>query len=66
MGLVAEILGHGGFLPQLAELNKKKTLFNKKNGVIFGVMWFIAFTMLFTSIMAITNAERLRTNRSSK
>ena len=56
MGLVAEILGHGGFLPQLAELNKKKTLFNKKNGVIFGVMWFIAFTMLFTSIMAITNA----------
>jgi len=56
MGLIGEILGHGGFLPQLAELNKKKTLFTKKNGVIFGVLWFITFTMLFTSIMGIMNA----------
>ncbi|HEY2865686.1 MAG TPA: hypothetical protein VGJ02_01225 [Pyrinomonadaceae bacterium] len=56
LGLITEILGHGGFLPQLAELHKKKTIFNKKNGVIFGVMWFIAFTMLFTSILGIINA----------
>jgi hypothetical protein len=57
MGLIAEVLAHGGFLPQLAELNKKKSIFNKKNGVIFGVMWFITFTMLFTSIMGIMNAS---------
>ena len=56
MGLIADVLAHGGFLPQLAELNKKKTIFTKKNGVIFGVMWFIAFTMLFTSILGISNA----------
>jgi hypothetical protein len=57
MGLIAEVLAHGGFLPQLAELNKKKSIFNKKNGVILGVMWFILFTMLFTSMMAIMNAR---------
>ena len=56
MGLVAEVLAHGGFLPQLAELNKKKSIFTKKNGVIFGIMWFIVFTMLFTSIMGIMNS----------
>jgi hypothetical protein len=56
MGVVAELLAHGGFLPQLAELNKKKSIFTKKNGVIFGIMWFITFTMLFTSIMGILNA----------
>jgi hypothetical protein len=56
MGLVAEMLAHGGFLPQLAELNKKRSIFTKKNGVIFGIMWFILFTMLFTSIMGIMNA----------
>lgn len=56
LGLISEILAHGGFLPQLADLHKKKSIFNKKNGVIFGVMWFIAFTMLFTSILGILNA----------
>jgi hypothetical protein len=56
MGLVSEILAHGGFLPQIDELNKIKSIFTKKNGVIFGVMWFIAFTMLFTSILGISNA----------
>jgi hypothetical protein len=53
MGLVAELLAHGGFLPQLAELNRKKTFFNKKNGVVTGVFWFILFTMLLTSIIGI-------------
>lgn len=56
MGVVAELLAHGGFLPQLAELNKKKTIFNKKNGVLLGVFWFMLFTMLLTSILAIANA----------
>ena len=53
MGLVAEVLAHGGFLPQLAELNKKKSIFTKKNGVIAGVMWLILFTMLFPAIVGI-------------
>jgi hypothetical protein len=55
MGLIAEVLAHGGFLPQLAELNKKKSIFTKKNGVIFGVFWLIIFTMLFPAIIGIGN-----------
>ena len=42
LGLVSELLVHGGFLPQLAALDKKKkTIFTKKNGVVFGVFWFM-------------------------
>jgi len=54
MGLVSEILSHGGFLPKLAELNQKKSIFTKKNGVVGGVFWFILFTMLIPSIIGIS------------
>jgi hypothetical protein len=60
LGLISEVLAHGGFLPQLAELNEKKTLFTRKNGVIFSVFWFMFFTLLMTSIFGIANADRLR------
>ena len=56
LGLIAQVLSHGGFLPQLAELNKKKSVFTKKSGVVFGAFWFIFFTMLLTSILGIANA----------
>jgi len=57
MGLIAEVLAHGGFLPQLADLNKKKSIFNKKNGVMFGIMWFIFFVMLLPASACLANAE---------
>jgi hypothetical protein len=50
LGLVSEILSHGGFLPQLAELNKKKSIFTRKNGVVFSLFWFIFFVPFLTSI----------------
>lgn len=56
LGLVAELLVHGGFLPQLAELNKKKTIFTKKNGVVLGVFWFIFLTMFSTAFFGIIGA----------
>lgn len=56
LSLVSQILAYGGFLPQLAELNKSKTIFTKKNGVVFGIFWFIFFTMLLPAIMGILNA----------
>ena len=59
LGLISEVLAHGGFLPQLAELNEKKTFFSKKNGVIFSVFWFMFFTMLMTSIFGIAGADEL-------
>jgi len=55
MGLVSEILAHGGFLPQLAELHKKKSIFNKKNGVVLSVFWMILFMMLLPAIIGIFN-----------
>lgn len=55
MGMVSELLAHGGFLPQLAELHKKKSLFNKKNGVVFAIFWMITLMMLFPAMIAILN-----------
>ena len=59
LSLVAEVLANGGFLPQLAqleELNFKKPLFSKKNGVLFGTFWFIFLTMFATAFLGIVNA----------
>jgi uncharacterized protein with PQ loop repeat len=56
LGIVSEVLAHGGFLPQLAQLNKKKTVFNKKNGVVFGAFWFIFFSMFCTAFFGILGA----------
>ena len=59
MTLVSELLAHGGTLPQLAQLQKKKTFFNKKNGVLFGAMWFIFFTMFMASVWGILNIDEM-------
>jgi hypothetical protein len=56
LGLVTEILAHGGFLPQLAELHKKKSIFNKKNGVVATVFWVILFMMLIPAMLGIIGA----------
>ena len=58
MGLVAELLTHGGFLPQLAELYQgKKSLFSRKNGVILSILWFIFFVMMLPAFFGIANAD---------
>ena len=57
--IVAELLANGGVLPQLAALQAKRTFFNKKNGVMFSVGWFIFFTMFMTSVWGILNADEL-------
>lgn len=56
LGLVAELLVHGGILPQLALLNQKKKVFTKKNGVVFGAFWFIFLTLFCTAFFGILNA----------
>ena len=56
LGLVAELLANGGFLPQLSELYKKKaTFFTRKNGVIFSFLWFIFWVMLIPSFFGLAN-----------
>lgn len=58
LGLVAELLANGGFLPQLAELYQgKKAWLTRKNGVIFSIIWFIFFVMMLPSLFGIANED---------
>lgn len=60
LGLVAEVLANGGYLPQLNELYNKKTgWLTRKNGVIFSVFWFLLFLFIFTPIFGIANVDEL-------
>ena len=55
MELVVELLDHGGILPELAELNQKKAIFTRKNGVVFSVFWMILLMLLIPAIIGIAN-----------
>jgi len=59
LGLVSEILAHGGFLPQLAELYKGGKVLTRKNGLIFALFWFMIFAMLLTPLWAVAGVEEL-------
>ncbi|HRH46481.1 MAG TPA: hypothetical protein PKY82_32860 [Pyrinomonadaceae bacterium] len=59
LGLVSEILAHGGFLPQLADLHKTKTRFTKKNGVIFSLFWFMFFLLIMAPFWGILGVEKM-------
>ncbi|MGD9561017.1 MAG: hypothetical protein AB7F88_02210 [Pyrinomonadaceae bacterium] len=56
LDLVAEVLEHGGTLPQLASAGQKRTIFNKKNGVGFGLLWLVMF-LFFAVIWEILDAD---------
>ncbi len=57
LGLVSEVVFHGGFLPQLAQLDQpKKKIFTKKNGIVFASFWFIFLTMFMTAFFGIVGA----------
>ncbi|MDQ2747416.1 MAG: zinc ribbon domain-containing protein [Acidobacteriota bacterium] len=51
--LVSEILAHGGFLPQLADVYKSKKLLTRRNGLLFSLFWFLIITMIITPLAAI-------------
>lgn len=59
LGLVSELLAHGGFLPQLAELYKSKKWLTRKNGVVFSILWTIFFLLIMTPFWGIINADEL-------
>lgn len=47
LGLTAEVLSYGGYLPQLAELGKtKKTFFTRRNVMGSALIWLIFFLFL--------------------
>ena len=53
--LVAELLDNGGFSRRVAELDKKKTFFTRKNGVVFSIFWMILLMALIPAIIGIGN-----------
>lgn len=59
LGLISEILTHGGFLPQLAELHKSKKWLTKKNGVVFSAMWTMFFLLIMAPFFGIADIDEL-------
>lgn len=58
LGLVSEILAHGGVLPQLADLQrKKKKYLSRKNGLKISLVWFLLFTFLLAPLGGIAGLE---------
>ena len=49
--LVADVLAHGGFLPQLAQLEERSgTIFTRRNGVVFSLFWLIFWLLIMAVI----------------
>jgi hypothetical protein len=60
LGTVAEVLAHGGYLPQLVELsNKKKSVFSRRNGLAFSLIWCLFFLLIMAPFWGIMNVEEL-------
>src|SRR5437667_2491971 len=60
LGIVSDLLAHGGFLPQLAELSKKKpSIYTRKNGLAFSLIWFLFFLLIMTPLLGILGAKPL-------
>lgn len=59
LGLVSEILAHGGFLPQLAELYESKKWLTRKNGIFFTIMWAIFFVLILCPLFGVADLDAL-------
>jgi hypothetical protein len=59
LGTVAEVLAHGGYLPQLVELSKKKSIFSRRNGLAFSLIWCLFFLLIMAPFWGIMNVEEL-------
>ena len=57
LGLVSEILAHGGFLPQLADLDDKGNKWLTRNfGLKISLLWFLLLDFILVPLAAITDA----------
>lgn len=60
LDLVAEVVAHGGTLPEIEGLHKsKRKLFSRRNGLFFSLLWFLFFVLLLTPFWAIVGVEEL-------
>lgn len=51
LAFVADILANGGFLPELAELGKKKKIFTRRNGKILALFWTLFFLLILLPVL---------------
>jgi len=57
LGLVSEVLAHGGYLPQLADLNNKNRKWLTRNfGLKISLLWFLLVDFILVPLAAITDA----------
>ena len=60
LGIVSEVLVYGGYLPQLAELNKRKPeLFSRRNGLAFSLIWCLFFLLIMAPLWGILDLDKL-------
>lgn len=59
LSVVAEVLSNSGYLPQLAELNKKTTVFTRRNGIAFSLLWCLFFLLVMAPLWGIVNVDKL-------
>lgn len=59
LGLVSEILFHGGFLPQLADLQKSKKWLTRKNALKFSLAWFLVMVLILTPLAGVADLDNL-------
>lgn len=50
---------HGGYLPQLAALENKTTIFTRRNGAAFSLLWCLFFLLIMTPMWGIMNIDEL-------
>lgn len=60
LAIVAEVVTHGGYLPQLAELNnKKKKLLSRRNVLGLSLIWTLFFLFIMTPFWGILDVDKL-------
>lgn len=59
LSLVSEVVANGGSLPQLEEMSKDKTLFTRRNGLIFTLFWFLIFVFILLPLFGAADIDEL-------
>ncbi len=60
LAIVAEVVTHGGYLPQLEQLNKqKKKVFSRRNVLGFSLIWLLFFLFIVTPFWGIVGVDEL-------
>jgi hypothetical protein len=60
LSVVADVMAHGGSLPQLDQLNSgKKKFLTRRNGMGFSLIWLLFFLLVMTPFWGIMDVEKL-------